>query len=219
MTLKPRTPWEVNLLCLDLTDNFVTTLWATSAFLNTFELLYGPREVELVGSVATQDSDEITTALYTSSDILHLMSHARSDGAVSGKRSLLKVIEWSKRYFSEDLVNFIYESGEYPDVECLLFDACETASRTWLTMLRRVVPSGQTLTLLGTTRQVGVDETLVYTLAFYQCLLAKPKALSREVRFGQYQAAHDFAAGAFKQVTRKKCPFVLKIVKGAKSRQ
>ena len=125
-----------------------------------------------------------------------------------------------RKYFDpEVLVDFVDEYEEFPEVECLLFDACETATRVWLTKLRRVVPSDQAMTLLGTTREVGVDETLVYTLAFYQALLAKPRARSREVRFGQYQAAHDFAASAFKQVTRKKCPFVLKIVKGAKPRQ
>jgi len=208
--------WNVNLLCLDLTDNFTVTLFATSASLNAVESLRGPGVVTVLGDIATQDRDAITQSLYTPTEILHVMSHANSSGLAMGEQKVLKVFTRREHFYPEDLTAFIDEFEEYPEVECILFDACETASPDWLAKLRRVVPSGQTMTLLGTTREVGINETLIYSLAFYQFLLAKPKGRTRELRFAQYHAAHEFATKAFKSGTRKKCPFVLKIIKGVK---
>jgi len=175
----------------------------------------GPTTVELLGELATQDRDEITQTLYIPTDVLHMMSHADEDGVASGKQTLWKVFSLEERYYPENLVDFIDEYEEYPEVECLLFDACDSASTAWLTKLRRVVPAGETMTLLGTARSVEIDETLVYTMAFYQCLVSQSRCSTRAARMKQYREAHKFASNTFKSVYQSKSPFILRTISGA----
>lgn len=205
-------PWNINLLSLDQTEYFETTLWATSAFLRTFNAIQKTNRVEVSLELSTSDADEIAEGIFSETDILHIMSHAESGGVASGGQKYWKYFTYSQTYDPTDLAEFIDEYESYPEVECLIFDACESASVEWVKRLSDVVPAGRNMILIGTTRKVRIDETLVYTMAFYQELLRKvrPKALG--ARGDRYESAHQAATHIFKRLMRKKCPFVLKKV-------
>jgi len=207
-------PWSVNLLSLDQTEYFETTLWSTQAFLSSYAELNGSETVQINHSVITMDPDEITQVIYGPADVLHLMSHAESGGTAQGKRKFLGFIPLGTVFDPESLAEYASEISEYPEIECLLFDACESGTATWARKLRSIVAQGKKLTLIGTTRKVDIDETLAYTMAFYQVLLKQGRPKTVAARHRAYSGAHEKASQVFKQVRGRKCPFVLKAIVG-----
>lgn len=207
-------PWQINLLSLDQTEYFETSLWSTEAFLRSYAEVNGPDTVQVNHSAITMDPDEITQVIYESADVLHLMSHAESGGTAQGKRKFLGIIPLGTVFDPESLAEYALEIGEYPEVECLLFDACESGTATWTRKLRSIVAPGKKLTLIGTTRQVDIDETLVYTMAFYQVLLKQGRPKTVAARHRAYLGAHEKASQVFKQVRGRKCPFIHRGVLG-----
>ena len=207
-------PWQVNLLCLDQTEYFETTLWSTEAFLCSYAELNGQDTVLIKHSAITMDRTEITEVIYEPADVLHVMSHAESGGTAQGKRKFLGFIPLGTVFDPESLAEYALEIGEYPQIECLLFDACESGSAAWASKLRSIVAPGKQLTLIGTTRKVDIEETLVYTMAFYQILLSYRRPKTVRARYRRYSQAHDLACATYKQTRGRKCPFILKEIIG-----
>ena len=206
--------WQINLLSLDQTEYFETTLWSTEAFLSTYDLINGARAVLVNHTAITMDPAEITEVIYEPADVLHLMSHAESGGIAQGKRKFLGLIPLGTVFDPAVLAEYASEIGEYPEIECLLFDACDSGSATWARKLRSIVAPSKKLTLIGTTRKVDIDETLVYTMAFYHVLLKTGRPKTVAARHRAYLGAHEKASQVFKQVRGRKCPFVLKAIVG-----
>ena len=206
--------WQITLLCLDQTEYFETTLWSTQAFLSSYAEVNSPDTVQINHSAITMDPDEITQVIYESADVLHFMSHAESGGTAQGKRKFLGFIPLGTVFDPESLAEYALETGEYPKIECLLFDACESGTATWVRKLRSIVAPGKKLVLIGTTRKVDIEETLVYTMAFYQVLLKTGRPKTVAARHRAYLGAHEKASLVFKHVRGRKCPFVLKEIVG-----
>jgi len=207
-------PWHVNLLCLDKTEYFETTLWSTKAFLSTFEALDGKGAVKVNRSLASMDPEEITEVIYEPADVLHIMSHAESGGTATGRRKVFGIFPVSTAFDPELITEYSAELGQLPPIECLLLDACESGSAEWVRKLRPIVAPGKKLILIGSTREVEIEETLVYTMAFYQALIQKSRPKTVAARQNGYSLAHETASQAFKQVRKSKCPFVLKVIVG-----
>ena len=206
--------WQINLLCLDRTEYFETSLWSTEAFLSSYAEVNGPDTVQVNHSAITMDPDEITQVIYESADVLHFMSHAESGGTAQGKRKFLGFIPLGTVFDPESLAEYALETGEYPKIECLLFDACESGTATWARKLRSLVSPGKKLTLIGTTRKVDIEETLVYTMAFYQILVQKKRPKSASARYQWYSNTHNLACEIFREIRGNKCPFVLREIVG-----
>jgi len=214
MTFKPSTPWQVSLLCLDKTEYFETTLWSTKAFLSTHDALNGNGAVQINRAPTTMDPEEITEVIYYPADVLHIMSHAESGGTAMGRRKVFRIFPVSTAFDPELIAEYSAEVGQLPPIECLLLDACESGSAEWVRKLRPIVARGKKLILIGSTRGVEIEETLVYTMAFYQALLKKSRPKTVAARQNGYSLAHETASQAFKQVRKRKCPFVLKVIVG-----
>jgi hypothetical protein len=160
------------------------------------------------------DPEEITEVIYEPADVLHIMSHAESGGTAMGRRKALWVFPVATVFDPELISEYSADLGQVPPIECLLLDACESGSKDWVRKLRPIVAPGKKLILIGSTREVEIEETLVYTMAFYQSLLQKSRPKTVTARQNGYARAHETASQAFKQVMKRKCPFVLKVIVG-----
>jgi len=182
--------------------------------LRSYAGVNGPDTVQVNHSAITMDPDELTQVIYEPADVLHVMSHAESGGTAQGKRKFLGFIPLGTVFDPESLAEYALQIGEYPEIECLLFDACESGSATWVRKLRSIVAPGKQLTLIGTTRKVDIEETLVYTMAFYQILLSYRRPKTARARYRRYSQAHDLACATYKQIRGRKCPFIIKEIIG-----
>lgn len=207
-------PWQVNLLCLDQTEYFESTLWSTEALLKTYAEIHGSDTVLINQAVMTMDPDEITDAIYSPTDLLHVMSHAESGGTAQGRRKFLKFIPITTVFDPDVLATYAADVEHLPEIECLLLDACESGSAGWTRKLRPLVKPGKKLTLLGTTREVDIDETIVYTMAFYQVLLRQKRPKTASARHRVYLNSHSSASKIFQEIRRNRCPFVHREITG-----
>lgn len=206
--------WQINLMCLDQTEYFETTLWSTEAFLNSYAEINGKDAVRINHSVSTMDPAEITEVIYEPADVLHIMSHAESGGTAQGKRKYFRIVPLTTVFDPALLAEYASQIGEYPEIECLLFDACESGSGAWVRKLRSIVAPGKKLALIGTTRKVDIDETLVYTMAFYQLLLKAGRPRTVVARHRVYLNSHNSASRIFQEIRRNRCPFVHREITG-----
>lgn len=150
-----------------------------------------------VRSAASRDPQEIWQYLMYPTRLMHVMAHGEPTGSLSPDYRI-PFWPWPRRFELSVLQRFCETEGRLPDIDVLLLDACSSNTPSWRRGMRTLVPSGESMTLLGTTDTVSFQEATSYAMSFYAALLHVGLPRDRDALQGNALVAHERAAAAFR---------------------
>jgi hypothetical protein len=162
-------------------------------------------------SLSSRNPFRLADSLAEPTDLIHLMAHGEPEGNLLQIR--LKGL-WKRRFSTETLRYYWEEFGQTPKVQCVLVDACDTFRPTWLKEIPKMIPSGESVIYIGTTRPVLFHECESYTTAFYAQLLRGPDG--PDLVSDDFKGAHRAAGAAYRRQHRQECPFKLRSIQGCR---
>lgn len=137
--------------------------------------------------------------------VTHVMAHGTPDGSLHGLYGLLN----SQLSAEQTLRQPAAKLG----MDVLVLDACQTFSKAWRAQVREALPRGRSLTLIGTTRDVGWNEATMYMATFYGTLLSHPVPRGRDARIEMVTVAHRRAKKLMNATFVGGCSFALVEIK------
>jgi hypothetical protein len=145
--------------------------------------------------------------------LMHVMAHGERTGFLTSDHRF-PYWPWQRRFRLDALESSCEQAGRLPQIECLLLDACESNTPDWRAGLRRLVPRGDSMVLIGTTESVTWPEAVTYTTGFYSALLSDAWSPDRDEFQGQVLDAHHRAANAYKSLHGSATLFKASVING-----
>jgi hypothetical protein len=161
------------------------------------------------------DEEQVGNVLLRRVGLLHVMGHGDPKGHLYGQRNNGPLLSFraERRFKLRAMQRWVSRHQIYPRLDCVLLDACDTFSETWLTGLSEILEPGRgphsSMVVIGTTRKVGWDEASTYTGAFYSALLRHPFPPPEHPgrRRRACLVAHDRASAAYRSIMGAASPF------------
>jgi hypothetical protein len=203
---------KITLINIDGSPKFSKSQVAIDSLVASFNVSRKRNARHKLVSRRTRDRYEIADLIAASPNLLHLMAHGNHKGVLSSNR--FKVIN---RNFRADVLRaYLAELETYPDIDCVLMDACDTFYADWFEEVARMLPRRQSIIYIGTTDSVSWEQCTTYTSAFYlsfmQCDSIPATRSGRRLLFRQ---AHQDAMAFYKKVRQEPSPFRLKEIRSA----
>lgn len=185
--------------------------WAIQC-LATPEARLGPNLGDL-REATSRDPWDIARYVTYPTRLMHVMAHGEGTGSLASDH-LFPYWPWQRRFRLDALETYCEEVGRLPQIECLLLDACESNTPDWRAGLRRLVPSGDSMILIGTTESVTWPEAVTYTTGFYSVLLSEEWSKDRAEFQDQVLHAHRRSAAAYKALHGTTTLFKANVING-----
>jgi hypothetical protein len=166
-----------------------------------------------VRSAASRDAWEIWRYLTYPTRVMHVMAHGEKTGSLSPDY-MVPFWPWPRRFDLDSLRTLCEQEGRLPNIEVLRLDACSSNTVHWRRGLTQLVPSGDSVVLIGTRKSVSFPEATSYTMSFYSALLSDGLPRSREDLQAHALDAHDRAAAAFRALHGRPTLFRADLVPG-----
>ena len=163
-------------------------------------------------SLSSRNPFRLADSLAEPTDLIHLMAHGEPGGNLLQTR--LKGL-WKRRFSIETLRLYWEEFGISPEVKCILVDACETFHKEWFKEISQMIPKGESVIFIGTTRPVDFQECEKYTSYFYEKLLNSPNLGSSDSEHSSFKVSHRIASSRLRSSELSSSPFKLTTIKGS----
>lgn len=165
--------------------------------------------------LTAENEEQMGNVLLRRIGLLHVMGHGDPKGRLYGTRTVgpLLLFRGERKFKLRTMQRWVAKNQVFPQIDCLLLDACNTFSKTWLEGLADVLEPGggpnSSMVVIGTTRKVGWDEASTYTAAFYSALLRHPFPPAEHPgrRRRACLGAHDRACAAYRSIMGTVSPF------------
>lgn len=201
-------PYKITLINVDKDHRFTASQNAVDALIESLKISIDGFEPEIL-SYRTSSRYRITDLILKPTHLLHIMSHGDVTGTISKSRLGGLV---TKNFEIAELREFSENYKTFPDLDCVLMDACETYSRDWFREVSGLLPRGRSVVYIGTTKTVDWRECTTFTSAFYLALLQNPAPRSRTTRQEDLFSAFKASAKFWTSVSGQPSPFKAKII-------
>ena len=193
---------RISLIGIDNGKAFRKSQEAVKSLIKSFDVSQPRLRRSSVNSYLPKNANEATDAVFVPTDLMHVMSHANSTATVES-HNILRL----RRYFTERIPGYIEETWEWPIVDCVLMDACDTWSPEWRSIIRDCLQPEDSVIYIGTTKKVNWSEATTFTTLFYLALLGNERSSEPEVRKAVYLQCYDEAKNLYRQLRGSVAPF------------
>jgi len=193
---------RISLIGIDNSKSFRKSQEAVESLIKSFDVSNPHLRRSSVHSYLPRSADEATNAVFVPTDLMHVMSHATSTGIVESHN-----ITRLRRYFAERIPDYIEATWEWPSVDCVLFDACDTWSTRWRSIIGDCLQPEHSVIYIGTTKKVNWQEATTFTTLFYLALLGNERSSEPEERRAVYLQCYAEAKDLYRQLRGSVAPF------------